>query len=266
VVTIPTTFELEDERAIVVIIYDGTKTNSWQYGDPVYYDGWDEYYAPDHGVPDCVGNNQTPIVQILAIDVDAPTIWVVGYDEPGNLITALPGGCVEIQVLDDGYGFDDSDIMIYEDGFPIDRVAPGEVEEGKYSFNSTTGMINYCPTPGARIEITVTDNAGNTVSRLFGTGDPTQIANATVTYNPWDPSEFSTQMISIDFTGDAWLKIYDFGGDLVMALHTTNGTFSWNGMTEDGTRAADGVYFGHITVDTDAGTYSTVVKIAIVEK
>jgi flagellar hook assembly protein FlgD len=127
-------------------------------------------------------------------------------------------------------------------------------------------MINYCPTPGAKIEITVTDNAGNTVSRLFGTGDPTQIANATVTYNPWDPSEFSTQMISIDFTGDAWLKIYDFGGDLVKALHTTNGTFSWNGMTEDGTRVADGVYIGHITVDTDAGTYSTVVKLAIVEK
>jgi hypothetical protein len=266
VVTIPTTFELEDERAIVVIIYDGIKTNSYQYGDPVDYHDWSEYYAPDHGVPDCVGNNQTPIVQILAIDVDAPTIWVVGYDEPGDLIDALPGGCVEIQVMDDGYGFDDNDVMIYEDGLPIDRVAPGEVEEGEYSFNSTTGMINYCPTPGAKIEITVTDNAGNTVSRLFGTGDPTQIAQATVTYNPWDPSEFSTQTISIDFTGDAWLKIYDFGGDLVKALHTTNGMFSWNGMTEDGTRVADGVYIGHITVDTDAGTYSTVVKIAIVEK
>jgi hypothetical protein len=269
-VEIPTVYDLEHKRAIIVVLYDGHRSCQ---GDPFseeYYGDygnivWANYYSDHHGIHDCVGNVQTPVVQLLTIDNMAPTIWVVGED-PGNPYTTLPGGCVQIQVLDDGQGV--SDIMIYENGDPepIEPVDPGVFEEGHYFFNPTTGMINYCPTPGAKVEIVVSDDAGNTVSRLFGSGDPTQIADATVTYNPWDPSEFSTQMISIDFTGDAWLKIYDFGGDLVKALYTNNGTFTWNGMTEDGTRVADGVYIGHITATSASGTVSTVVKIAIVEK
>jgi hypothetical protein len=268
-VVIPTTFELEDERAIVVVIYDGYKTTSSNYGDPVgwdYNDGWDEYYLDSHGIYDCVGNHQTPVVQILAIDIDPPTITVVGFDTPGNQVAVLPGTCpVQIKVEDDGQGFESSDITIYEDGLPIEQVAPIDVETGYYSFTEETGMIEYCPTPGARIEIVVTDGAGNTISRSFGAGDPNGIVDATLSWNPWNPND-GLLTISYDFTGPAMVKIYDFAGDLVKTLTSETGSVMWNGATEDGTRVADGVYFGHIMVETTSGNFSTVVKIAIVEE
>jgi hypothetical protein len=269
-VTIPTTFELEDERAIVVIIYDGYKTTSENYGDPVdwgYDNSWSEYYTDEHGIEDCAGNHATPVVQILSIDVEAPTIWVVGYDTPGSEIYALPGICpVQIQVSDDGGGFDANDLTIFEDGEPIERVAPDEVAEGTYSFNTTTGMINYCPTPGANVEITVIDGAGNTVTRIFGSGDPGTIVNATLNMNPWDPDD-GDLTIDFGYSGDASAKIYDFGGDLVWAdPQITNATVVWSGTTQDGTRVADGVYFCYIEVKATGGVVSTVVKIAVVEK
>ena len=270
-VTIPTTYDLEDERAIVVVIYDGYKTTSESYGDPVdwgYDNGWSEYYTDSHGIYDCVGNNTTPVVQILTIDVEAPTIWVVGYDTPGSEVLALPGICpVQIQVQDDGDGFEANDLTIFEDGEAIERVAPDEVEEGTYSFNTTTGMVSYCPTPGAKVEITVTDGAGNTATRFFGSGDPGTIVDASLNMNPWDPAVDGPLTIDFGYTGPATVKIYDFAGDLVWASNpVTNGTVMWYGGTQDGTMVADGVYFGYVEVTTDGGVVSTVVKIAVVEK
>jgi hypothetical protein len=269
-VQIPTTFELEDERAIAVVIYDGYKTTSENYGDPVEwgsYGGWDEYYTDEHGIEDCVGNNQTPVVQILAIDIDPPTITVVGFDTPGNPVAVLPGTCpILIKIEDDGEGFEFEDIEIFEDGVQIEPADdPDDIDVGEYFFIETTGMLNYCPTPGARIEIVVTDGAGNTVSRNFGAGDPTGIVDATLSWNPWNPND-GLLTISYDFTGPATVKIYDFGGDLVKTLSSETGSVMWNGATEDGTFVADGVYFGHIMVETTSGNYSTVVKIAIIEE
>jgi len=272
-VELPTVYDLEHKRAIIVIIYDGVRTGIGDpFGDDDYYDGgygninWDDYYSDHHGIHDCVGNVQTPVVQLLTIDNMAPTLWVVGYDKPGDMIDALPGGCVEIQIMDDGGGFDEDGIMIYEDGEEIDEGTLGELEEGEYAFDEDRNIIEYCPTPGARIEVVVIDNSGNVATRRFGTGDPTQIFNAIVDYNPWDPGMHASNRITIDFTGPATLSIYDFGGDLVKTMRETDGVFEWNGMTEDGTRVADGIYFGHIKVDTSSGSYFTVVKIAIVEK
>jgi uncharacterized protein (DUF427 family) len=58
-VSIPTTFELEDERAIVVVLYDGNRTTDYNGSDPVASDDWDEYYEDHHGIHDCVGNAQS---------------------------------------------------------------------------------------------------------------------------------------------------------------------------------------------------------------
>ncbi len=265
-VELTTTYELEDERAIAVIIYDGTRNQDYNYADPVGADDWDEYYEDDHGVFDCVGNGTTPVVQILAIDVEPPVITVVGED-PNDQQLSLTGGCHDLRVVDDGQGFDVTDLVIYEDGTPITRVAPGEVTEGTYSFNETTGIIHYCVTPGTgKVEITVTDNAGNTVIRTFGLGDPTNIVDATLNVNPWDPRVDGLLTIDYGFTGQATVKIYDFGGDLVRTMSSSSGTVAWNGTTEDGTTVAAGVYFGHIMVETTAGNYSTTVKIAVIER
>jgi hypothetical protein len=192
---------------------------------------------------------------------------VVGYEEDGTQISYLPGICpVKLKVMDDGKGFEASDIEIYEDGEIIEQVSPGEVEDGSYSFNTTTGIIDYCPSSDAKwIEIVVTDGADNVATRLFGNGDPTTIVDATLNMNPWDPNE-GILTIDIGFGGDATMTIYDFAGIKVKSMRTSNGTFSWNGSTEDGTRVADGVYFGHIEVEGTGGSYSTMVKIAIVEK
>jgi len=143
---------------------------------------------------------------------------------------------------------------------------PLEPGEDTWTYNATTHMINYCPSAGVgRIDIMISDGAGNSYTRSFGYGDPGGIAEAQLSMNPWDPNE-GVLVIDCDYAGPAELKIYDFGGDLVRTMTTSTGVFSWNGCKQDGTRVADGVYFGQIEVKTTAGTYNTVVKIAIVEK
>jgi hypothetical protein len=171
-----------------------------------------------------------------------------------------------MKVNDDGGGFEVNNITIYEDGVPIERVAPGEEETGTYSFNPNTGIITYCVTPGVDIVVEVTDNAGNTITREFGTGNPSDIVDASLSMNPWDPRTDGVLVIDYNFTGTSEVKIYDFGGDLVKTLRSTSGMVQWNGTTEDGTTVASGVYFGYITATSSAGTYSTFVKIAVVQK
>ena len=92
------------------------------------------------------------------------------------------------------------------------------------------------------------------------------IVDASLTYNPWDPTDDGLLTISYDFTGSSEVKIYDFAGDLVWSRMSGNGSVTWNGSTMDGTRVAKGVYFAHIIANASEGTYSTVVKIAIVDK
>jgi hypothetical protein len=267
-VTITTTFELEDERAIAVIIYDGVRNGDVPVGDDYYYGyGWDEYYGATHGVHDFVGNSTDPAVQILAIDYDAPDITVL--NSGGVPADYLPGVCpVQLQVRDDGSGIAATGgIRITENDELLTAVAVGEVdEEGEYSYDPVTGVIEYCPSSGVVTNMVVTDEVGNQTTRTFRPFNPESIVDATVNFNPWDPAKDGPITIDYNFAGQTAVKIYDFAGDLVKSMTSEVGYATWNGRTEDGTMVADGVYFAHIVAETTAGSYSTVVKIAIVEK
>jgi flagellar hook assembly protein FlgD len=62
--------------------------------------------------------------------------------------------------------------------------------------------------------------------------------------------------------------IYDQAGSMVASLapqSSANGSFTWGGTTNGGTRVASGVYFAVIQA-TGSGGSSAVVKIAVVEK
>jgi hypothetical protein len=266
-VTIPTTFELEDERAIVVIIYNGSRDGDEPVGDYYYGYGWDEYYADGNGIYDCVGNAANPHVQILGVDYDAPAVTVMSASD--NPPTTYLSGCpAMLQIADDGSGVAATGVLIYEDGALLTASTDGEVDtEGEYSFNTTTGIIEYCPTPGSEIRMVITDRAGNQKIRAFRSFTPNEVVDVTVNYTPWDPKTDGYLTIDYKFPGTATIKIYDFGGDLVKSTTGTNGYATWNGRTEDGsTMVADGIYFAHILIETEAGSYSTVVKIAVVEE
>jgi len=266
-VTIPTSFELSDERALVVAVYNGERDASEYQGDPLTYGDWAAYYDDDDGIYDCVGNTQNPVIQILAVDYEAPTITVVGADDNPQ-ITYLPGGSNQLHLIDDGSGIAAAGVEVYEDGVLLTSVPVGEVKsKGQYSYNATTGIIEYFPTPGAQIMIAVTDRVGNRTQRTFNPGNFADIVNATVNFSPWDPTKDGDLVFKFaGLGGPKTVKIYDFGGDLVKSFATGNTTASWNGRTEEGTMVSDAVYLGHIVVDTESGSFSTVVKIAIIEK
>ncbi len=269
-VTIPTTFSLNDERAIVVAIYNGERDGSeYTQGDPLRYGEWASYYDDDDGIYDCVGNSQNPVIQILAVDYAAPKITILGVNDNPPL-AFLPGGICpfEIQVADGGSGVAASGVQIYENNTLLTPVAADQVDgPGKYYYNSTTGIIRYCPTSGATVMIVVTDRSGNQVKRLFQPGNFENIVNATVDHTPWDPSQDGILTISFaGLAGPTTVKIYDFGGDLVKTLSSSSQFATWNGRTEEGVMVADGIYFAHIAVSTDAGSFSTTVKIAVIEQ
>lgn len=267
-VSLETHYELEDERAIAVIIYDGDRNGDEPVGDYYYGYGWDEYYAAGDGVHDCVGNSTDPIIQILAIDNGAPAITILGVNDSPPL-AYLPGGICpfEIQISDDGSGVAATSVMIYENDALLVPVTDNTVDaEGEYYYNSTTGIIQYCPTSGTSVMMVITDRSGNQVKRIFKPGNFENIVNATVNYTPWDPSQNGNLVISFaGLAGPTTVKIYDFGGDLVKTLSGSSQYVEWNGRTEEGIMVADGVYFAHIAITTTGGSYSTTVKIAVIK-
>lgn len=269
-VTIPTTFELNDERALVVAIYNGDRDGAeYVTGDPLTYHDWIAYYDDDDGIYDCVGNRQNPVIQILAVDYEAPAITILGVSDNPPL-GYLPGICpVRIRIADDGSGVSASGVQIFEDNTLLTAVTSGQVDAaGKYNYNATTGIMEYCPTPGAIVMMVVTDRVGNQTTRMFNQANYNQITKATVNHSPWNPSKDAE--LKFDFygvVGNKTIKIYDFGGDLVTTLNTSGVSMNWTGTTDDGdTQVANGVYFAHIVVDAQNNSYSTVVKFAIVRK
>jgi len=89
-VTIPTTYELDDERAVIVVVFDGSygtlRDSSfyeyyYYYGDPGEYNNFDMYYQDYNGVEDCVGNNTTPHVQYLSVDYEAPKFILTSQED-----------------------------------------------------------------------------------------------------------------------------------------------------------------------------------------
>jgi hypothetical protein len=105
---ITTTYELDDERAILVAIYNGERFCNCIEGqgvDPSDYVNYEEFYYNHGGVFDCVGNHASPHLQILAVDYDAPSI----------VKTTPDGSCPEIfTVREDGSGM--TSLMIFENG------------------------------------------------------------------------------------------------------------------------------------------------------
>jgi len=114
-VSITTTYELDDERAILAVVYDGVRSMTYYDGyyydvDPGAYDQFDEFYANDDGVPDCADNHASPFMQYLSVDYEAPKIT----------LTSTAGSCPMVfRVLDDGSGFTDADIEIRENGVAL---------------------------------------------------------------------------------------------------------------------------------------------------
>ena len=279
-VTITTSYNLENVRGMLVVVYDGHRRvstddyNNWGI-DPGAYDQFDEYYFPDGGASDCVGNYATPHVQYFTVDSKSPTIV------RNSTTTVCP---MVFTISDDGSGISDSSIVIRENG----TVLPASAEQtsasavnssGKWFFapSGGGGLLYYCPTPGAIAEITITDATGNKTVILvspespLGEGDVVGEAGP----NPFDPAKDESMNIRVTLNVSAYVtvKIYDMGGDLVTTLRNNirmeaGPTYvGWNGTTEGGTTVANGVYLAHIEVTgVGGGNASTVVKIAVVQK
>jgi hypothetical protein len=160
-----------------------------------------------------------------------------------------------------GAGVDASSIEIYEDGELVD---PGE--DGKYSYDEMTGILHYCPDPGADVKLIVYDAAGNITVRNWdakGQGGAVDYGVAINYPNPFDPAAGGTT-IDTKFKGEVMVTIYDFAGDEVMSQRTDgDGKLFWRGYTADGEMVANGVYFAYCRAED--GRHK-VVKIAVIRK
>jgi hypothetical protein len=279
-VNITTSYNLENVRGMLVVVYDGHRRvstddyNNWGI-DPGAYDQFDEYYFTDGGAPDCVGNYATPHVQYFTVDSKAPGIV------RNSTTTVCP---MVFTITDDGSGIGDSSIVIRENG----TVLPASAEQtsasavnssGKWFFapSGGGGLLYYCPTPGAIAEITITDATGNKTVILISPETPLGEGDVVgaVGPNPFDPKvdESTNIKVTLNVSARVTIKIYDMGGDLVTTLRSSalmnagDNLVGWNGTTEGGTTVASGVYLAHIEVTgVGGGNASTVVKIAVVQK
>ncbi len=284
-VRIPTSYDLENRRAIIAVVYDGYyehqltsdffdwlgdifETNidiSFGANDPSYYSAFDYYYFS--GAYDCVGNWTDPFVQYLPVDAEAP---VVDVDDSGSPI--------RIRITDKGSGLDEESIHIYSNGAEVTSEPVGSAAEvdapGEWYFESTNdgGILWYYP--DGDWEVRVADMSGNEVE-VSGNGGGS-IADGSVSGwagpNPFDPAMDGSMTIHYSVgqgkVSTVTCAIYDQAGYLVTSLapqSSASGSFSWSGTTSNGTMVANGVYFAVIQAQGSGGS-SAVVKIAVVEK
>ncbi len=277
-VSIPTSYDLSNKRAMLVVVYNGHRRvyldgdQNWGI-DPGAYDQFQEYYLADGGAPDCVGNNATPHVQWFTVDSRAPIIT-------RNSTTAT---CPMVFTIgDDGAGVTAADITILEDGIALGEGAEQSSASavnsgGKWYFapSGGGGLLYYCPTAGVKAEIVITDEVGNVVSLLvfpespLAEGDVVAMAGP----NPFDPAQDAFNLkISLHSSANVTVKIYDMGGDLITtlrsgaAMNAGDNLVAWNGTADGGRMVARGAYLAHIVAENSGGSAQTVVKIAVVEK
>jgi len=256
-VQITTSFNLQDERYVTVAIYDGETSD---FDDPTgvysYYGYWTEFYLAHDGIHDCVMNKAEPWIQMLTVDYDGPSFHVEGETDPD----VLPTGCpVRIHVSDDGGPLDR--VEVYEDGVLVS-------DEERFSFDATTGMVEYCPTKGTTVTMYAYDSVGNYTKRtwLASSGDPFDTGEDPYAYpNPFDPRQGETVSISTGFVGQTTVTIYDFAGTEVWSGTDSDGDgeVTWYGYSSDGERVSNGVYFAYC--EANDGRHK-VVKIAVVER
>ena len=275
-VIIPTTYDLDDERGLIAVIYDGDYSNyyddeyNYYYGDPSAYDNFERYYATTGGVHDCVGNYTTPHVQYFTVDYDGATITM----------TSNPNACpLTFTVDEDGSGVDN--IEIRENGVLLgaaETSSAGVDEEGEWYFaeSGNGGTLYYCPSNGATYVITVTDNTGGS-STFTGTKGGTLTDNDVTGWagpNPFDPAVDDAFNINVGLAGAAnvIVRIYDYTGRIVKTINAGSlgageTAIAWDGRTDEGTQVADGAYMARIEASGLYGsTASAVVWIAVVEK
>ncbi|MCK4857219.1 MAG: T9SS type A sorting domain-containing protein [candidate division Zixibacteria bacterium] len=274
-VTISTTYELDDERAILVAIYDGTRDCSCVEGegiDPSYYDNYDEFYKNGGGVYDCVGNQTSPHLQILGVDYDAPSVIVQPDDGSGRLIFRL---------TEDGSGF--NTLYIYEEGTLLTGMAssPADVDaEGEFYYftNGEAGMLYYYPTDGIHCEIHLTDKVGNVrILPLFDEPDwektKLEVTNYYSFPNPFHPRhEAATIKFELNEPAKVDITVYDLAGNKVTHLSSNrqmgkgDNEVTWNGSTLGGTEVATGVYLVHVKTKNGNDTDDVIIKIAVVKE
>jgi hypothetical protein len=271
-VKITTHYELTDERAILVILYGGTRSYQPTYSSNYSSSDVYSWYGVSDGISDCVGNHSTPQEQILAIDYGAPTF----------VVTSAAGACpMTIRISDDGSGFPNSSVEIYENGAKTTKPAKTKAADvdspGDWYFAASGdgGLLYYCPSSGASFEVRVTDRAGNVGSYTGESNAPisgTGLDGSFVGPNPWDPLKDGNLALNIklDGTASVTVKIYDMFGSEVTTLASGqvmgSGAIQWNGTTSGGRRVANGVYLAHIEASKGGGSASTVLKIAVIEK
>jgi hypothetical protein len=279
-VIIPTHFDLDDERGLIAVIYDGSYKSYYEdgydycyygdCGDPSAIDNFDRYYSTSGGVYDCVGNNTTPHVQFFTVDYDGATIT----------INSNPNACpLMFTIQDDGAGIDN--IEIRENGVLVSaaETSAGAVDEsGEWYFGAsgTGGTLYYCPSLGATYEIKVTDNMG-VVTIYTGTSQGVLSdgsVSAWVGPNPYDPetdADFAIN-VGLESAANVMVQIFDYAGGLVKtinagALGAGETRVPWNGRTDGGTLVGNGAYMARIEASgTNGSTASAVVWIAVVEK
>ncbi len=281
-VVIPTTYDLDDERGLYVVIFDGTYADNYDpddddyyycyYGDchdPSAWDNFDMYYESSDGVEDCVGNSTDPHIQFFVVDREGAVITLQGDADACPLV---------FQIADDGSGIDE--VEIFEGGSALgsSEGSAGDVDEAGEWYFATTGnggTLYYCP-GASNFEIRVTDNTGRE-SSYFGSKvgplDDGDVTDGWAGPSPFDPA---TESFAFNFTlgksaENVMIRIFNMGGELVKTISAGSmgagaHAVSWNGYTDGGTMVAQGGYFAEVTATAAGSTGRTVIRFGVVEK
>jgi hypothetical protein len=280
-VHITTTYELDDERAIVVAIYNGIRTENWHYEegdwvDPSDHRNYDEFYFNHGGIYDCVGNVSSPHIQILGVDYHAPDIVRTSPED------ACPA---TFAITEDGSGF--GSMQIFENGnaLPTPVGSADAVDEGGEWYlhhgAGEGGLLYYCPSDDVIYEIYLTDMVGNVRNYSDTTGfrdfgDLADVGIDAFAYpNPFDRGNATHAGIKFmfDLAEEAHVtaKVYDLSGELVATIKDGMMTagpekyVTWQGHTMNGTDVSTGVYLVHIEARAGSAVVYDVVKVAIIE-
>jgi hypothetical protein len=245
---------LPHNMSIDVVLYDGNYEN--YTGDCSY--GECRRYPNHHGVPDCAGNNATPVWRRFTVDGMPPTMEVISEDSETE---------VEIEVCDETSGIDTGSFLI--DGQPI--------SSSGYDY-SWTDINNHCGIltidigeDAGSIRVRVDDNAGNyLVQEIHPTPASLVLSNVKVYPNPLHTAdgEYARIAYELNKACDVTIKIYDFAGVHVMTVvdgHRSGDAHveNWLGVDEDGNPVAPGAYIGYIKADDGSKVVTKNLKIAI---
>ena len=279
-VVIPTTYDLDDERGLIAVIYDGDYRNEYlddynycyygDCGDPSAWDNFDRYYAHGHGVSDCVGNHSDPHVQYFTVD----------YDGANISMTSNPNACpLTFDIEDDGAGVESVEIRENNVLLGSAEESAGDVDasgEWYFAASGNGGTLYYCPSLGVTFEIKVTDELGGTST--FTSTNQGSLGEGSVSAwvgpNPYDPESDDDFSINVGLAqaANVVVQIYDYAGGLVKtlnagALGAGETRIPWNGRTDGGTMVGTGAYMARVEASgTNGSAASAVVWIAVVEK